>query len=129
MIAVVRATAKNIYSYDLTVVKGLHYYRLKLADEEGKLTYSEILLFSTGPKKSITVFPNPSNGKFTLAHPLASGREQVQVLDMHGLTVYQAPLTKASVQTILDLTTFKKGNYQLVWLGEFEKLSLKILIQ
>jgi len=131
VIAVIRSGAKNIstYSYDHTAAKGLHYFRLKLTDAAGKWIYSEILQISIGPKKSITVFPNPSNGKFTLAHPMASGKEQVQVLDRNGLTIYQASLTKSSIQTVFDLTSFQKGSYQIIWLGEFEKLSLKIFIQ
>lgn len=57
----------NYATTDLLSEKGLYYYRLKQTDFDGAFTYSDIKAVSINNSTSeITVFPNPTNGSFTL---------------------------------------------------------------
>lgn len=56
---------ENVYSFiDVTAVQGANYYRLKSVDVDGSFEYSEVVMVRVEAEKSISVFPNPSNGYF-----------------------------------------------------------------
>jgi len=128
-LAVVRASNKSAhYGYDADALKGLNIFRLKIAYKDSTL-YSNTIEFYGGARKSVTVFPNPSSGRFTISHPMASGKEQIQVTDLQGTVIFQAVVLKSAVHTTIDLSNVQKGTYNLFWNGETEKINLKIFIQ
>ena len=128
-LAVVRANKKNSnYMYDAEASKGLNIFRLRIAYKDS-VSYSNTIEFYGGARKSVTVFPNPSNGRFTISHPMASGKEQIQVSDMQGTVLFQTAVSKSAVHTSIDLSNFQKGTYNLFWNGDTEKINLKIFIQ
>jgi hypothetical protein len=130
-VGMVRAGSKTSHKYSIDLVnqKGVYFFRIKSVYSDSLNLYSKIAEVSIGPRKVIAVFPNPSTGKLTLAHPFATGNEKVQVLDMQGNVYFQVVLQQASVQTVIDLTSLNKGSYQLVWFSEYEKLTQKIMLQ
>lgn len=129
-IGLFRASAKNSsYVYDAEPVKGLNIFRLKLVYKNDSCLYSNTIEFYSGARKSVTVFPNPSSGRLTVSHPMASGKEQVQVADMQGTVLYQTSVSKSAVHTTIDLSNLQKGTYNLIWNGEADKVNLKIFIQ
>lgn len=127
--AVLKYNAKsNNYQYSADVVKGLNVFRVKIVYDDSRFVYTNTLDHYDGVKR-ITVFPNPSTGRFTISHPMASGKEQVQVTDMQGNMVYNATVSRSAVHTMLDLSLLQKGSYQLLWINEADKINLKIFIQ
>lgn len=56
---------ENAYSFtDANAVLGVNYYRLKSVDMDGSFEYSSVVTVIVEAEKSISVFPNPSNGLF-----------------------------------------------------------------
>lgn len=56
---------ENAYSFtDANAVLGVNYYRLKSVDVDGSFEYSSVVTVIVEAEKSISVFPNPSNGLF-----------------------------------------------------------------
>ncbi len=51
---------------DLSPAEGINYYRLKMADKDGKTTYSSIVTASFAYRQMAKAFPNPCNGHFNL---------------------------------------------------------------
>ncbi|CAN0487312.1 unnamed protein product, partial [Phaeothamnion confervicola] len=49
---------------DRNPINGINYYRLKSVDQDGSFEYSAIVSVVVEVSKSISVYPNPSNGDF-----------------------------------------------------------------
>jgi hypothetical protein len=59
----------NYATTDVVSEKGIFYYRLKQTDFDGAYTYSDIRAVVVNQSSSkMSVFPNPTNGSFTLLH-------------------------------------------------------------
>jgi len=127
---VVRYNAKTeLYAYEATLLKGINFFRVRVVTPEGDAGYSNAVEHFLGAKRTISVFPNPSGGRFTVSHPMASGKEVLQVTDMQGVLLQQVPVARAAVHTSIDLSHLQKGSYNLIWTGEVDKANLKIFIQ
>jgi hypothetical protein len=63
------SSTRQSYSFiDNTPLKGISYYRLKLADRDGGFTYSRVAAVTTSsPGTFFTIYPNPSKEEITLA--------------------------------------------------------------
>ncbi len=59
--------------------------------------------------EELTVFPNPSNGVFTVELKTNSEKLKVEVYSILGQPIYKAPLTAETTQ--LNLSTEPKGIY------------------
>ena len=130
-LAVVKATGgprSYFFTQDMPP-RGVHYYRLRVVGKDDAYAFSEVVRATVGPKRTVTVFPNPSRGQLTVSHPLGTGQEVLQVVDMNGATVARKTVAPASIQTPFDLSSLPKGAYQLIWMLGQEKVSQKFLIQ
>jgi Secretion system C-terminal sorting domain len=62
-----RGFGNGSYSYDdNTQLSGKVYYRLKMVDNDGKFTYSNIIVLSNQNTTTVSVYPNPVTDKATL---------------------------------------------------------------
>lgn len=104
--------ASNRYNYyDLQPANGLNYYRLRIKDKDGKITYSPVRKINFGNKgDDVTVYPNPVvHSKISIA---SSGNCTGAVLfDATGKQVRQ--FTLQGQTNTLDLSGIAKGIYQL----------------
>jgi len=89
---------------------------------------------SAAPKKlpatGVQVFPNPSNGIFTLFLPANVGR--IQISDLAGQTIREITINNTQEQQrVLDLSTTPTGVYFLTWYDQDQgrKETIKLLIQ
>ena len=91
--ALVLGTAQNgggaDYSYvDYSVAghKGLMYYRLKMVDIDGKLSYSSVRIIRLGEEKSITlnIYPNPVVSDLRISLP-SSWQGKVVTIDLYSV--------------------------------------------
>jgi len=62
------------------------------------------------PQRNILVFPNPSNGLFTIKSPVASGQSSVEVYNMLGQQVY-SQYTLPNTQYQIDISNQPTGIY------------------
>jgi predicted outer membrane repeat protein len=88
--------------WDNNPTNGWNYYRLKMVDIDGRFKYSKVIAVRTnGP--SLQVYPNPSNGQFTVLIDRAASRTFLQLFDASGKVVHQQQL----VQGINQVNTKK----------------------
>lgn len=68
---------------------GDNFYRLKMTDENGSVSFSEVLKVEFQSAHVTEVFPNPSNGRLQVtAHFYEAGTAQIEVLDLQGRRVF-----------------------------------------
>lgn len=84
-------TERNDYMFmDEFAPKGINYYRLKQTDFDGTETYSDIVVIRNPENSGLfTVYPNPSEGTFTLSFSGATWNSyQLRVYNALGETVW-----------------------------------------
>ncbi|CAN5157264.1 hypothetical protein BH09BAC2_BH09BAC2_24140 [soil metagenome] len=117
--AIVPASAVAAYSwYDADPLNGANFYRLKITDINGAVTYSNIIkVIISSAKAAVNVFPNPVSGN-TLTLQLvniAAGNYQVMINDLAGRFIYTTTLQHqggSSSQT-LSINNISSGSYLL----------------
>ncbi|MES2774405.1 MAG: T9SS type A sorting domain-containing protein [Bacteroidota bacterium] len=78
---------------DLALVKGTYYYRVKITDRQGVVTYSNIALIKVGGNNApITIYPNPVHKAETLTLQISLGNNLLRdytVTDAQGRIIMQ----------------------------------------
>lgn len=112
-----------------------YYYRL-VANKNGTLIYSETYKFTTGTlsisdvdlDKSISVYPNPSNGKIFIDSRLHHEIRSIEFYDLQGILKYVQPSVKGALDPI-DVSGIPKGIYILkIHFENASPYSLKLLL-
>ncbi len=101
------------YSFEDTDVKPgqTHFYRLNQIDFDGKSAFSPVKSIKPGSIESnLNVYPNPSQGSFTVTTGSASGKLNIFVMDNTGRVVNQYMNVSTTNTKISNL---KKGFYTL----------------
>ncbi len=102
---------------------GNNFYRLKIAEKDGSVYYSETRQIWFGsPDADFTIFPNPSAGKVTLSGNFESNH-LLQVTDISGKIVWQQYLR--GNQARIDLPPFAAGLYLVRYKEAVKKLLVK----
>ena len=99
------------YSFSYTQASGKGYYRLKILDLSGKVSYSPTIDVTTdcdGP--AITIAPNPTTGIATVSGIEAG--DQVKVTDMLGNVI--ANYISGGARATIDLEIFPAGTYSVI---------------
>lgn len=113
---------------------GVFYYRLKNIDEAGNFSYSRTIPVLYSKELTWKIFPNPSDGHFTLQYQLSNGeRATINIYNAIGQKVKTQALSgNGYVQTLgIDLpnSIFQRGMYLLrITTGESDEV-LKLLLQ
>ncbi len=85
------------------------YYRLKQLDFDGNFEYSKIIAIDRKGEKAVSIFPNPSNGIFTITGIEDSEEETFTLINTVGQTL------SINVQNDgqLDMSSYPSGVYYL----------------
>lgn len=78
--------------YDLHPVIGTQYYKLKQTDYDGRFSYSDVrsATFFRDGNQNITVYPNPSKGKFTVqVHGEQLEQATIKLFDLAGHFIWK----------------------------------------
>jgi hypothetical protein len=131
----VTATALRMlqpFSYtDSRPMAGINYYRLKLVDDKGVITYSNILalLNASKGKEILNISPNPvTEGRFTLNITSAEmAKMRITIADIAGRVVArQDAILIAGFNAIeINVSNLAKGTYQIF--GNSEDGSTRVL--
>ena len=112
---VVAQNAAGTHDYQFTDVaplKGISYYRLKMIDKDGTVSYSAIVAVNSGAKGVLLVYPNPAKSSLQVLHPTAE-KATVQVLSATGEKLLQQNVLSAATQTNLNISHLPAGSYLL----------------
>lgn len=101
----------NSYSYeDKTPKEGNNFYRIKITEITGKVTYSETALTKNDANFGFSVYPNPVTENFTISISEKSLPATVQLFNAQGQAVFKATTTQSTFKVDKSL---KSGMYIL----------------
>jgi len=110
---------------------GDNYYRLKMIDLDDSYEYSdtEVVRF-THSDKQLTIYPNPTNGEFTVAlgvetrHPV-----QLAVVDVTGRMIYdKQTILNSTENAVIDLSHIAKGTYLITVKTDKEQFAERLIV-
>jgi len=109
--------------YDNTPLNGTNYYRLKIVDIAGKITYSDIRLVNFGNQNSFIIYPNPAKSFITISSPVIV--KQIRLLSVSGqiMKVWQ----NVSPNAQLDLGAIASGTYLLEFINDQSLQTMKLV--
>ncbi|MES1159541.1 MAG: FG-GAP-like repeat-containing protein, partial [Bacteroidota bacterium] len=115
--AVGKDTSTVSYSYVDPAPRNLViYYRLKIEDTAGKVTYSKVIAVRlTGFAPTLSVSPNPVNAYLTAIVPNAAVPSQFQLTDMMGQITRSVKVAANVTSVRIDVTNLTEGVYKLIW--------------
>ena len=131
------ATANADYNFtdSLNASASLLFYRLKLLDKNGRISYSKIAVVKTGIEKSlqVQVNPNPATGNNmnVFVTTEKTGTIDMQLIYTSGKTVYATKQKLVKGTTMIKLTTGKNcepGIYILRIKNGTESIHQKVII-
>ncbi|NNF33908.1 MAG: T9SS type A sorting domain-containing protein, partial [Saprospiraceae bacterium] len=103
------------YNYhDLINQDGQYYYRLKIVDLDGSFRYSNIVDVNAFKltDKSLSLFPNPSKGLFSISRSRQDRYEyQIELFDIAGQKLYSDIFYKNVQKIEFDITNLATGIY------------------
>jgi Secretion system C-terminal sorting domain len=89
----------NSYSYeDPSVLTGNNYYRLKVVEITGNITYSPIAIVRNEPNAGFSVYPNPLINDFTVTLSEKLLPAVIEVYNVHGQSIYKSKTTQSLVR-------------------------------
>ncbi len=96
---------------DKAPLKGNNFYRLKINDKDGLVTYSTIIKLVNNLVK-FGVYPNPVNDNVVLN--IDEGKYLVKIIDQSGRIVFSKPITVLNNPSIkIPVNELSHGNYYL----------------
>jgi Secretion system C-terminal sorting domain len=128
--------AQQQYRYlDETLPEGLSYYRLRMNDQNGSTTLSEVrqVLYSkTGENLAIKrIFPNPADlaARLTIVS-LVDQQAQVRIVDMAGRVVHEEmqALSVGDNELLLTTTTWRAGLYRVQVLAQGTVITQSLVV-
>ncbi len=108
-------TAGNYQYVDVSVAP-TNYYRLKMVDLDGKITYSSILVYRPGNAGLTTsVFPNPTAGNLNISigNVLSQKAFTLHIFNQSGQLLNRRQIGAGTNVLSIDLSAYKAGNYVL----------------
>lgn len=135
-----QATAKgnavptNEYDvYDAQPLSGRSYYRLKLIDNSGRYSYSDVRMVQLRKGiETISILPNPAKNRTTvLVSAISTEMLQMRLTDMAGRTVLQQTerLQPGANSIELSLQGLAAGTYVLVLQMSEDRVTRKLVIE
>ncbi|MCO5230796.1 MAG: right-handed parallel beta-helix repeat-containing protein [Chitinophagales bacterium] len=123
--------AQQYMAWDYAPYVGINYYRLKMIDIDGSIKYSKIVqvsLIETKSEIEFSVFPNPSNGDFTItAKGMLGPTAKIQIYDESGKVIFNHQIIEGNNPIHLGL--LPSGAYLLKIKGEQETHVQKLIIE
>ncbi|MDN3654971.1 T9SS type A sorting domain-containing protein [Ferruginibacter paludis] len=101
--------ASNKYTYtDNNIEAGPQYFRIKITEPSGKISYSEIALIKNQGTFGASIYPNPTDGDFKITIPSQFLPAKIMIYNAEGKAVHDAFTFQSSISVI---RRFTKGIY------------------
>jgi hypothetical protein len=99
------------YSFtDKQVLSGNNYYRLRIVDADGKISYSLVRSLSFGTSQDIKAYPNPVKDLLYLSLPAGDGNQTVVIRDITSRELVRKHINGVQ-NTSIDMSGFTPGLY------------------
>ena len=110
------------------VMRNSNYYRLKMIDKDGQLTYSPVRMINFSTSFNVAIFPNPA--KDNLQVQIDSDKPtvlQMQVVSIDGKVLLSNSFSSADGSTLrsINISSLQKGSYLLKVNDDKEEQTLK----
>ncbi len=100
--------------------KGNTYYRLKVTDNDGKITYSTVAVVNSNIKPvTISVYPNPASEFLVVNHPI-SKNGVIKIHSIDGTLLTTQNVNDGNAQTYISINNLAKGNYAITFSDELQ---------
>jgi len=112
-------------------LSGYNYYRIKVIDKDGTVTYSAIAKVSFDAKiKTVNIYPNPAHNETTVQINDVTGKKLITINDLSGKIVYSTEVYQTSTEQTFKLTlsNLTKGMYFIKVISDSETLTDKLLM-
>ena len=116
---------KNNYQFiDENIAKGTNqFYRLKMVDNDGRYTYSNIIKIQTGTLSSWLISPNPVRDYLTINGLAGTG--EIRILDLTGKVLHKMNVTSQSAS--MNVSFLTKGIYVIQYYDGEKMQSKKMM--
>lgn len=98
---------------DAAPLKGISYYRLKMTDKDGRVSYSSIVAVNGGAKGVLLVYPNPVKDWLQVLHNAAGNKAFITILSAKGKTLLRQNIAANATQSTIAVAALAAGNYTL----------------
>lgn len=105
----------SVYDHlDSDPIQGNNYYRIKIVNNNGMISYSNTVIIKNGKKSVIQVFPNPVSGTLSVQIPGSINQsEKLLLYNSFGQKVGEQRITSNLV--LIEMTHLSTGLYHLVY--------------
>jgi pectinesterase len=117
----------NYSSVDASPLQGTSYYRLKMIDKDGSFKYSSVVAVTINTLGVLSVYPNPASSSINVLHAKANTNAVLQIATIDGRTVATYKALANSLQTNIDISSLKSGNYLLLFNNNGEQKITKFV--
>lgn len=107
------------------------YYRLKMFDQDGSITYSPIrsLLMESEDKRMPLLYPNPTEGLITIEFGKIVNFGTLELINLNGQIVRNWKLSDMLVPQQFDVTELPKGLYLIKYHADQTEWSERLIIK
>ncbi len=122
----VKATKNIAYNFIDNNVNATTYYRLKMMDNNGKFTYSNIVIVNNKNEVSANIYPNPAKNEVVINN--LTGSNNISIVNGIGQVVLQKSNVVASTVNI-DISALANGFYNVLIKKDGESKIIKLVVQ
>jgi pectin methylesterase-like acyl-CoA thioesterase len=116
IVSALGGAALNNYNFtDADPVKGYSYYRLKIIDNDGRFTYSDVEKVYFSESNPVIIFPNPATNFIKAAYAVAGKDARIIIYSADGKKEGEWIVPQNSTQQIINVSEMTSGVHFLVY--------------
>ncbi|MEO7264444.1 MAG: T9SS type A sorting domain-containing protein [Ferruginibacter sp.] len=124
------STVQYDYSFDdLSPLSGKSWYRLKMIDNNGTFTYSNLISVNNNRLGLLKVNPNPVITAIIVTHPKSTSTAFLKVVSADGKTVLNQQVKINTSETKINVAALAKGIYQLEYTSGLSGMQVQFFKQ
>ncbi|HAI82953.1 MAG TPA: hypothetical protein DCL43_04735 [Chitinophagaceae bacterium] len=128
--ATVAAAGKSTYDFlDTKPLSQTTYYRVQFVANDGKLTYTNVVVVT--PRKSVKfeVLPNPTQGVVVVSFPAVTTLGNLAVSNAEGKFLMNLTVKSGTTQTNVDLSAYPTGQYFITYTDDEGNKAVKTILK